>query len=251
MLRRLVAHGDELNPEAVLEGIAWGDRAPEDRPYVLLNMVATADGRATIGGRAGPIGNAADRALFHQLRASVDAVMAGARTARVERYGRLVRDPKLRELRERRGLDADPIACLVSGRLDLPADLPLLADEHSCVVVATGSEETLEDCRAQVEYFRGEGGTLELASVLRHLRTARGVRSLLCEGGPALNGALLREGLVDELFLSVAPKLAGGPDPLTIVSGPRFTDVVELELVWCLQAGSDLFLRYRTRAPGG
>ncbi len=54
-------------------------------------MVSTADGRASIAGRSGPIGNRADRELFHGLRTAVDAVMAGAGTVRAERYGRIVR----------------------------------------------------------------------------------------------------------------------------------------------------------------
>ncbi len=245
MLERLLPQSAGLSAQEALEATDFGEQAPEERPYVVLNMVATADGRATIDGRAGPIGNDADRELFHQLRTTVDAVMAGAGTARVERYGRLVRDPDLRELRERRGLHADPLACLVSGRLDLPADLPLLQDEHSTVIVVTGSTATIDGCRARVEYLRGESRTLELTSVLRHLRAERGVRSLLCEGGPALNATLLREGLVDELFLSVAAKLAGGPEALTIVSGPPLPGVVDLELLWCLQSADDLFLRYR------
>src|SRR5205085_2515837 len=75
----------------------------DDRPYLALNMVATADGRVTVGGRSGPIGNEADRALFHELRAQVDAVMAGAGTVRTERYGRIVRDPDRRARRAEGG----------------------------------------------------------------------------------------------------------------------------------------------------
>ena len=87
------------------------------RPYVLLNMVSTADGRATLGGRSGPLGGRADRELFHGLRTAVDAVMVGAGTVRAERYGRL--DPRrvARRRRRERGLSEEPLACIVSGRL--------------------------------------------------------------------------------------------------------------------------------------
>src|SRR5207248_795755 len=88
--------------------------APPDRPYLGLNMIATADGKATIAGRSGPIGNEADRELFHELRTQTDAVMAGASTLRTERYGRIVRDEGRRERRAARGLDPDPIAVIVS-----------------------------------------------------------------------------------------------------------------------------------------
>ncbi len=233
------------NAAQVASGLAPDGGGLRDRPHVALNMVSTADGRATIDGRAGPIGTEADRRLFHRLRTRVDAVMAGARTVALERYGRLVRDPGLREERRRVGLEPDPLAVIVSGRLELPVDVPLLQDEHSRVLLVTGSQRELEGCRARVEYVRCEGETLELAPALRRLRQDYGIRSLLCEGGPGLNSTLLREGVVDELFLSLAAKLAGGPDALTIVSGLPMSGAAELELVSARLAESDLFLRYR------
>ena len=81
------------------------------------------------------------------------------------------------------------------------------------------------------------------------LRARFGVRSILCEGGPTLNGALLADGLVDELFLSLAPKLSGGVDPLTIVEGMTLPGAVDMELEWLLESESHLFLRYALRRP--
>ena len=125
-----------------------------DRPHLALNFAATLDGRITIGGRSGPIGNEVDRELFHELRAQVDAVMVGAGTAGTERYGRIVRDPDRRERRRAAGLEPDPLAVIVSARLSLGPDLPLLQDESSRVVIITASDQALEGVRAQVEYLR-------------------------------------------------------------------------------------------------
>ena len=111
-------------------------------------MVTTADGRVTIGGRSGPIGNEADQDLFHALRTRVDAVMVGAGTLRAEKYGRLVRKPERREARERAGLAPDPLAVIVSGRLDLPPDLPLLHEPEQQVLVATFSDGELPGAAA-------------------------------------------------------------------------------------------------------
>lgn len=244
-LERLDAAGPPQTADEIARGLRLGDLAPPERPYVVVNMVATADGRATVDGRAGPIGNKADRDLFHHLRTQADAVMAGARTVSIERYGRIVRDPALRDKRRAEGLAGDPLAVVISGRLDLAPDVPLLQDESSRVVVVTGSERELDGCGADVTYLRGDGGAVDLASALQALRREHGVRSVLCEGGPALNAALLREGLIDELFLSVAAKLDGGADVLPIVRGLPLAGLVEMELVWVLRAGSDLFLRYR------
>ncbi len=98
-----------------------------------------------------------------------------------------------------------------------------------------------------MEYVRtaaGEDAKAPLAAALRELRE-RGVETVLCEGGAMLNGALLAEGLVDELFLVIASKLAGGAGP-GVVGGPQLEPTVGMELVSALEAGGDLFLRYRT-----
>ena len=222
-----------------------GDLAPPDRPYLVLNMVSTLDGRIAIDGRSGPIGGDADRELFFGLRTQGDAVMVGAGTVRTERYGRLVRRPDLRERRVADGLAPDPLAVVVSARLRLPEDLPLLQDEHSTVVVLTASHEELPDTPAEVHYLRGPPGiALELRPLLGRLRSEFGVRSILCEGGPTLNAGLIAEGLVDELFLSLAPKLAGGP-AMTLLTGDPLPEPLLAELVWLLEHESHLFGRYR------
>jgi riboflavin-specific deaminase-like protein len=241
VFRRLFPSPDELaDGAAVVEELRFEPR--DDRPYLLLNMVTTADGRVTIGGRSGPIGNAADQDLFHALRTRVDAVMVGAGTLRAENYGRLVRKPERREARERAGLDPDPLAVIVSGRLDLPDDLPLLHDPEQRVLIATFSDgEVAGD--SLIDYLRFDGGAVDMKMLLRELRE-RGIGSVLCEGGPTLNAELLRAGGVDELFHCLAPKLAGEPDAPTMVSGVLH-EVAEMELVWLLENESHLFMRYR------
>jgi riboflavin-specific deaminase-like protein len=249
-LRRLYPEPGLVSTEEATTGLRLGELAPADRPHLVLNMVETLDGRIAIDGRSGPIGNAADRELFHGLRTQVDAVMAGAGTVRTERYGRMVKSDELRERRVRDGLAPDPLALVVSARLNLPADLPLLQDPESHVAVLTASGDTLPDVPARVEVLRGEmaddGSGLVLAPLLRKLRDERGVRSILCEGGPALNDGLLREGLVDELFLALAPKIAAG-EAMTVVTGAPLRPPPELELVTVLEAESNLFMRYRVR----
>lgn len=246
--QRLLPNGGRLSAAEVAAALREDADPPDDRPYLALNMVATADGRITIGGRSGPIGNEADRELFHELRAQVDAVMVGAGTVRTERYGRIVRDPDRRARRESAGLEPDPLAVVVSARLALDADIPLLQDADSRVVLVTAADAEIDGARAQLEYIRtpaGEApGTVPLAPALRELR-ARGVRTVLCEGGPVLNSTLLEEGLVDELFLVVASKLAGGAGP-GVVAGAQLDPTVEMTLVSAHEAGGDLFLRYRT-----
>lgn len=252
-LRRLLPEQSSTTPEEATGDLRLGDLAPPDRPHLALNMIASADGAASLGGRARGLGDPIDRAVFHGLRTQVDCVMVGARTARVERYGRLIRDGAGRERRARAGLVPDPLACVVSGRLDLPADLPLLEDGDSSVVILTSSANDLPEVPAEVELLRGEAagpaGSLTLAPFLRRLRGERGVRSILCEGGPALNRSLLLEDLVDEVFLTLAPKLVGGTPERTIVTGTPPGEPLALELAGCYEAAGALYLRYRVAGP--
>lgn len=247
-LRRLLPEPAILTAVEALDGLALGTMAPDHRPYVVLNMVATADGAASVAHRTAPISSPADRQLFHELRAHVDAVMVGAGTVRTERYGRLVRDPKRRERRVARGLAPDPLAVIVSHRLNLSPDLPLLADPHSRVVVITASDAELSGCAAQISYLRPapEDG-VDLAAMLTRLREELGVRSVLCEGGPNLNTSLLPAGLIDELFLSIAPTLAGSTGSLSISNRASLAMPIDLDLVWLLESQGHLFARYALR----
>lgn len=250
-VRRLFPDPGELPAEESVAALRLAERAPATRPYLVLNMIETLDGRVTIAGRSGALGNDADREIFHSLRAEADAVMVGAGTVRTERYGRMVRSPERRERRVRAGLTADPLAIVVSASLALSPELPLLRDADSHVVVLTGSSRTLDAAAARVDYLRspprerpGTFAALELRPLLERLRSEYGVRSIVCEGGPGLNDTLLRERLVDELFLALSPKIAGGMGP-PLVMGDELSAPVELELVSAAEAGGHLFLRYR------
>jgi riboflavin biosynthesis pyrimidine reductase len=222
-----------------------------ERPRVFLNMACTTDGRATLGGHSGPIGNRADKELFLALRTAVDAVLVGAGTARAERYRRLVRNEAHRRLRRERGLNEEPLACIVSASLALaPESVPLLADPAARVAILTPSPagELPAGSASVVEYVRAaHEEQLDLRAALAELHARWGVRTVLCEGGPHLNGALLAAGVVDELFLTLAPKLGGGGDPQgspRIVCGPELDPPVELELREALESESNLLLRY-------
>jgi riboflavin-specific deaminase-like protein len=239
--RLLPDHAAGLSAVDVASAVDPGAPDPGDRPWLALNMAATADGRVSIGGRSGPVAGAADRALFHELRTRADAVMAGAGTVRAERYGRVTKNAELAGRRER-----DALAVVVSGSLDLPVDLPLLADASSRVVIVTASDSSIDGVAAKVSYIRQpRDGTL--AGALRALRSDYGVRSILCEGGPHLNSELFREGLVDELFLCVSPRIAGEPDQPVSLEGVALAAPVDLDLESLHEAEDHLFFRYRVR----
>ena len=240
-MRRLLPDPGPTTVEQQLDAYRPWEQPCAERPRVAMNFVATVDGRATIGGRSGPIGSDTDTQMLARLRTRFDAVMIGAGTMRAERYGRIVADPEQRRRREQIGLPADPLMVLVSGRLDLPWDAPLFSDGGGRVLVFTASDEEPPQTATPLQVVRHEG-RVDLGAALTLLRAEHGVRALICEGGPRLHSQLQAAGQVDELFLTVAPKLSGaGP---SILEG-ELPGVAPLRLAWLLEQDGELFARYR------
>jgi riboflavin-specific deaminase-like protein len=242
VLRRLLPDPGPTTVDEQVDGYRPWEQAHERRPFLAVNFATTLDGRATIEGVSGPIGSDTDTAMLAGLRTRFDAVMIGAGTMRAERYGRLVSKQETRERRERIGLPHDPLMVLVSGRLDLPWDAPLFT-EGGRVLIFTASETEPPATATSVRVVRHEG-RVDLPEAMRHLREERGIRALLCEGGPRLHAQLEAAALVDELFLTIAPKLNGGEGPPSLVEG-ALPKVIDLELLWLLEEGGELFARYR------
>jgi riboflavin-specific deaminase-like protein len=231
------------SPEELAAGLRLHELAPPGRPYLGINMVASLDGKATLDWRTKGLSTELDRRLFHQLRTQADALMVGAGTVRTERYGRVTKSEDLRAKRVAEGRAPEALAVVVSGRLDLPADLPMLGVPDQPVLIATGAEHELPGLGGQVEYVRIGDDLPRLMAELHE----RGVRCVLCEGGPTLNSFLFAADLVDELFLTMNPKVVGGAAALTIVAGRELVEPVELELVSVAEAEGELFTRWRVR----
>jgi riboflavin biosynthesis pyrimidine reductase len=232
-------------PHEWLAEVAPAERAPGDRPFVYLNMVASVDGRAAIEGHSHALGSDADTLLLTELRTLADAVLIGAGTLRAEGYARLVGNPERVARREASGRTATPPAVLISRSLDLPWEAGLFAAADQPVVVYTGSDAEPPDVAAPLEVVRVEDASP--AAALRDLRTRRGVRALLCEGGPTLNRALLAADLVDELFLTLSPLLTGNAGAPRIVEGDDLPAHARLVLRWVLHHDDELYLRYGIR----
>ena len=243
-MRLIYPERSATSPEELAANMRLHELAPADRPYLGINMVSSLDGKATLDWRTKGLSTEVDRRLFHHLRTQADAVMVGAGTAREERYGRMTKDDELRQKRQNEGFVPDALAVVVSGRLDLPPDLPLLNEPEQTVVIATGSDASIPGVEGRVEYARvGD----DLPRLMSYLQEEHGVRSVLCEGGPTLNSFLFAAGLVDELFLTMNPKLIGGAAALTIVAGRELVEPVELDLVSVAEAEGELYTRWRMR----
>ena len=223
-----------------------GLREPSDiapaRPRVVAVMIASADGRTAVEGRSVGLGHPADRALLRELRSAVDAVLVGTPTLRAERYANLLDDDQ-RAQRVTAGLDAEPIVATVSRRLDVPNDIPLLAEPTARVQVYAEVEGEVPSQGAWVAVHRFEPGTLSMPAILEHLSGERGARAILCEGGPTLLRELLAADCVDDLLLTVAPMLVAGDAPV-LLRGPQLQPPAGLALRTIHRAGDHLFLHY-------
>ena len=199
---------DELRP--------WHD-PPSGRPRLLSNFVQTLDGRIAVEGSSRASEATFDTAMLVGLRLRVDAVMIGAGTLRAERYGRVVPDPAKRE--QRRGARARRGSADGPGQRSHAAALgrgPVHRGPGE-VVIFTSSEAEPPETATSVEVVRHER-RIDLVEAMRHLRKQRGIRAVLCEGGPHLHGDLIEDGLVDEMFVTQSPKLVGGQGP-SLVGG--------------------------------
>ncbi len=188
------------------------------RPWVSAIMVSSLDGRATLGGTSRRLGGPQDLQMLLALRRRADALIVGPETVRAEGYG--------------------PLPCpavLVSRSFDLPWEAGLFSAPGQKVLIYSRVDAEVPDVAADVEIILDD----ELGGVVGNLR-ARGVRRLLCEGGPTLNRALLAEGLLDELYLTLAPVVSGEDGPAIVAPGAD----AALELRSVATADGDVYLRY-------
>lgn len=213
-----------------------------------MNMVSTVDGKATLGQTAAGIGSKTDWLLMRQIRAAVDAIMVGAGTLRAELVDPRVDVPGVRA-RHLRGQPAQPLAVAVSGSLSLEPTHRFLVNGPAGTVILTTDAAPPDRAARLARYatiVQTGTGNVDLLAGLRHLRAAFGVRWLLSEGGPSLNQRLLDAGLIDELFWTIAPKLAGGRSH-NLIESPLPTERIRarMELRSLHEQDGELFARYR------
>jgi riboflavin biosynthesis pyrimidine reductase len=218
------------------------------RPAVRLNMIASADGAASLQGRAGPLGGPADRTLFATLRLLADVVLVGAGTIRIEGYGPARLSDDARARRRDWGLAPVPAVAVAtrSCRLDWTARFFTEAEERP-LVVTTASAAAADRARAaEVADVMIMGDTdVDFARTLEAL-AERGHSNVLAEGGPTVAAQLAAAGVLDELCLTVAPLLTAGAAP-RILDGAVLAPPSKLELRHVLEDEGYLFLRYRRR----
>jgi riboflavin-specific deaminase-like protein len=227
-------------------------------PFVFSNFAITADGKiAFANGSFTPFSSRRDREHMMGLRATADAVLCGART--VEEAGTILGagGMKFQKLRLKNRLSEFPLRVIASGGGSIGANASIFKKHFSPVVILTTertSKAKLKTLRAvadDVEIF-GER-EIDFRAAFRWLCEKWNVKRLLCEGGGELHGALIHAGLVDELHLTICPKIFGGRTAPTIANGKEISnlaDAAHFKLQLAQRVGDELFAVFGKRSNG-
>lgn len=211
------------------------------------NMIFSADGAAAFAGRAGPLSCPADFQLLLALRAYADVVLVGAGTARAENYGPVRLRPEHREQRRELGLGEQPPPIAVvsqSGRL--PEGMFASPTAPILVTSERGARESRE---TRCEVLAAGEDAVDIGAAVRQLRQ-QGMTKVLCEGGPTLLDELVAADLVDELCVTMAPRLAGC-QPVGSGTPARLPSPISLRLGHVLvDPDGYLFLKYVRDSAG-
>jgi riboflavin-specific deaminase-like protein len=248
-LRRLFPDPDgrQISPDEVYPDLSLSANVA-GRPHVALNMVSTVDGKTALGDSAAGIGSRTDARLMRQIRAAADAIIWGAETLRADIVDPRV-DPERVRQRRARGQSPQPLAVSLSGSLDMGPLNRFFVGGPTRTILFTAETSEPERRRMLEPYativVQGDR-TVDLGQALRYLWEQHGVRSLLSEGGPGLNQRLLDAGLLDEVFWTIAPKLAGGHGRnLLDDETPTAAIRARMELVSLFEQDGELYSRYR------
>ncbi|HST65615.1 MAG TPA: pyrimidine reductase family protein [Mycobacteriales bacterium] len=217
--------------------------APAAEEHLRVNFVSSADGAVTVDGKSAGLSGPADKRVFQLLRDLADVVLVAAGTIRNEGYGYPDFSAERRARRTGAGLAELPTFAIVSRSLDLDLSSSLFTGAPVKTVVLT-DEGAPVDRRQELSAYAEVVTTEGLTGHVRALRE-RGHRRILCEGGPSLFAGLVREGLLDEVCLTISPLLVG-PGPGRIVAGPGH-DPVPLTLTTLLEEDGALFHRFAVR----
>jgi riboflavin-specific deaminase-like protein len=231
---------------------------PRDRPFVVVNMAVTADGKTAPADEPFlPFGGKRDEAHLYSLRAGSDAILCGAATLNSGRVALDTGGARRRAQRKRHGLAPDPIRILVSGRGGLNPEAHVFQHQAGPILVWTTQAcprsrvAAYESLGAQVEIHGA--AELDFRAALRQLKARHKVGRLICEGGGRLNSSLFDLGCVDELHLSLCPLILAGSTAPSISDGPgagALAQAHRMRWVSCKQRGGVVFLVCRPLVSG-
>lgn len=223
-------------------------KSPPNRPLIAINMVSSLDGKITVGGglKPGSLGSAFDRETMNVIRSHFDAVLAGGNTIRQHPYYLGV-PSDLEDWRVKKGLASQPLTILLTKKGNLNPTSPLFSAPPRPPLIFTTIQgsHALPTSIKQKAVVEDRVALENLNDLVTLLHTKYKVNRLLVEGGPSVNFQFFQAKLVDELFITLAPKIIGHKGELTLVMGDQILPQPSTTtLLGNFQHGEELFLRY-------
>ena len=221
-------------------------------PFVFINMAMTADGKIATANRAvSSFGSNRDFDHLLELRSDADAVMAGARTVDSNPVKLGPGPARFRRLRLKKGRAEYNLRVIVSGSGSIDPQAHIFRERFSPIIILTTArmaKRKLKQLQSLADEVKICGRhEINFTRALAWLRKEWKVRRLLCEGGGELNEALFRAGLVQELHLTICPRIFAGRAAPTLAGGlgaVRLAGATPLRLKSMQRVGDELFLRY-------
>lgn len=221
------------------------------KPHVFLNMAMSLDGKISTRDDTGPrFTSSADKVRLREIRTQADAILVGARTIVAD-------DPTFTEHgiykdeRVQRGMSPQPIKVVVSGTGSVPETARVFQPNGAPALVfttkrITSNRQELLDKVADAVHIVGDA-EVDFPQIVEILAQTYGVKNLLIEGGGQVNFAMFQAQLINEVYLTLSPRIIGGRDVPTPVGGEgfNFIDLIDLELLDHRVINSEIFLHYR------
>lgn len=214
------------------------------KPYVILNAAMTLDGKIATKTGSSEISGKEDLERVHKLRKKVDGIMVGINTV-------LTDDPRLTVHKIASKREDNPVRIVVDSKARTPLNSRILNDDAKTIIAISnsaknevGSKETLENLQKSAKLFYSGNKQVDLKDLMYYLYE-NGIKTLMLEGGSTLNFSMIKEGLIDEIKLAIAPMIVGGRSAKTLFDGDGFdymNESIKLEFKnkYCL--GKDLIL---------
>ncbi|MBO5966147.1 MAG: 2,5-diamino-6-(ribosylamino)-4(3H)-pyrimidinone 5'-phosphate reductase [Methanobrevibacter sp.] len=222
------------------------------KPYVILNAAMTLDGKIATRTGSSEISGKEDLERVHEIRKEVDAIMVGIGTV-------LADDPRLTVHKINARKEDNPIRVVVDNKARTPIDFRILNDDAETVIaVSSICDENNPDCDKEAvtrakeiskkaDVFYSSKESVDLVEFMEYL-SSKGIETLMLEGGSTLNFSMIRENLIDEVKICIAPMIVGGKDSKTFFDGEGFDymkDAVQLKLEKYYSLGKDFVMEYK------
>jgi len=221
------------------------------KPYVILNGAMTLDGKiATKTGNSQISGNE-DLLRVHKIRKDVDGIMVGIGTV-------LCDNPRITTHRVSSNKEDNPIRIVVDNKARTPLNYKVLNDEAKTIIAVSNlcdennknnniqAVKRAKELSKKAEIFYSSKDCVDLKELMHYLYD-KGIKTLMLEGGSTLNFSMIKENLIDEIRVCIAPMIVGGKDSKTFFDGEGFDlmkDSVKLNLKNSYKLGNDFIMEY-------